>query len=166
MPSPIWKAKRLVPIRDVVDVGELSCWGMPERDYHWLGVVWAVGTHETCHPGPNWRSLIMWGCPVVNSPVFLFAAWPSCRGLLCRRGVQVMLATLWSCSHTYSKNCCAYTVVEPYSSIYNSSSNSNHSNRTWSISNCNCSFTNWNICGSCTNSSSQHTLHSVNCCNS
>lgn len=71
---------------------------MPERDYHWLGVVWAVGTDETCHPGPNWRSLIMWSCPVVNSPVFLLAVWPSCSGLLCRRGVQVIRTTFWSCS--------------------------------------------------------------------
>lgn len=25
VPRPIWKAERLVPVRDVVDLGELSC---------------------------------------------------------------------------------------------------------------------------------------------
>lgn len=30
----------------------------------------AVGAYETCHPDPNWRSLIMRGCPLVNGPVF------------------------------------------------------------------------------------------------
>lgn len=49
---------------------------MPEKDDHWLegleglGGEWAVGAYETCHPDPNWRSLIMRGCPLVNGPVF------------------------------------------------------------------------------------------------
>ena len=42
----------------------------------------------------------MRGCPAVNSPVFLIAVWPSRRGLLWGGEVQVMLGTLWSCSHT------------------------------------------------------------------
>lgn len=25
LPAPIWKAERLVPVQDVVDLGELSC---------------------------------------------------------------------------------------------------------------------------------------------
>lgn len=56
----------------------VSSWGVPEKDYHWCrGAVWAVGSHETCHPGTNWKSLIMWGCPVANRPVFS-AVWSSC----------------------------------------------------------------------------------------
>lgn len=61
---------------------------MHASERSWSGAAWAVGTHEICHPGPNWRSLIMWGRPVVNSPVFLFAVWPSSRSLLHRWGSQ------------------------------------------------------------------------------
>lgn len=86
MPSPIWKS--------MVSCSSLGCcwcrWAeQPRHAWERLslvgGVEWAVGSHETCHPDLNWRSLIMWGCPVVNSPVFLHAVWPSCRGLLRRR---------------------------------------------------------------------------------
>lgn len=48
----------LVPIRDVVDALEARL----RKIIVGRGAVWAVGSHETCHPGTNWRSLITRGC--------------------------------------------------------------------------------------------------------
>lgn len=91
MPWRIWGAWCLLPAGDVrVDVGELRSWGNAEQRWSLVGGGrgasgggggeggGAVGVYETCHPDPNWSSLIMWGCPLVNGPVFAVVWRLSC----------------------------------------------------------------------------------------